>query len=103
MSVIEKDGPYEVEWTRYGFIWGPVHVERIGIENGAAGFYLTDGQGNGIEVHVPVDGHGPARAFRDWRELRPRRTWRDVFRVFPSSGHDLSNVEIGRKEKGNGR
>lgn len=39
----EVDGPFEVEWTRFGFIWGPIHVERIGdTDQKRVGVYITD-------------------------------------------------------------
>lgn len=63
-----KDGPLEVKETRFGFIWGNVHVERIGVEDGRAGIYIADGQGNGLEIHVPLKG-GPLRVFKNWQEI----------------------------------
>ena len=64
----EFDGPFEVEWTRFGFIWGPIHVERTGdSEQGRIGVYVTNGDRASVHYTVDEDGSHPSyEVFRDW-------------------------------------
>ena len=53
----EIDGPFEVEWTRFGFIWGPLHVERIGdTDTKRVGIYVTNAKGESVTYTCTEDG-----------------------------------------------
>lgn len=42
--------------TRFGFVWGPLHVERVSaLENGGVAVYLSAGEG-GVTVKAWPDG-----------------------------------------------
>jgi hypothetical protein len=59
----EMDGRFPVEWTRFGFHWGPAVIERVAIgPRGHVALYIggTDGEkatGRGLVVTVSPKGH----------------------------------------------
>lgn len=64
-SELEFDGAYPVEWTRFGFHWGPAVVERVAVlPTGAVVLYIagtdgenaTSGPNQGVQIYVSPKG-----------------------------------------------
>ena len=64
-----KDGPFEAEVTKYGFIWGPVSVERISdIGSGVViGIYGCPPSSKTASIEVYVSKKGRKIRVRDKR------------------------------------